>query len=413
MKFGISLTDFVFLNPAINENCTNLYAEESYCVQAVGDINTYSGRPGHVTFSLTMTSGFEDSATTLPDVSWSSPTPTTTQIPIATGTREDCYQYLVGDNYQKDMTGTSLLSNCRLAAAVYEVTLEDLEVWNPSLGNVSDTACAFQKGFRYCGQWYDALKPSEPDEEIDPMDSAYPGRDGMIETCTEIVDVDEDGYPSCQDILSDYELTIAEFYAWNPSVGADCSGMWADIEDPTPTTTIVSSITAPTASSKPTPPGPTHAGQPDNCNKWHVVKSGDDCSTIESQYALTHAEFLAFNPAVSEDCLSNFWGDYAYCVGTDSSGGSEPVTTTLSSAAASTPTNGPVAAPEPNQAGNAVTSCNKYAQAQSGDWCAAFVERHSLAAADFYSWNTVLGSTGENCGGSFWAEYWYCIGVAP
>ncbi|KAI8231929.1 LysM domain-containing protein [Colletotrichum sp. SAR 10_86] len=319
MKFGISLTDFVFLNPAINENCTNLYAEESYCVQAVGD----------------------------------------------------------------------------------------------SLGNVSDTACAFQKGFRYCGQWYDALKPSEPDEEIDPMDSAYPGRDGTIETCTEIVDVDEDGYPSCQDILSDYELTIAEFYAWNPSVGADCSGMWADIEDPTPTTTVVSSITAPTASSKPTPPGPTHAGQPDNCNKWHVVKSGDDCSTIESQYALTHAEFLAFNPAVSEDCLSNFWGDYAYCVGTDSSGGSEPVTTTLSSAAASTPTNGPVAAPEPNQAGNAVTSCNKYAQAQSGDWCAAFVERHSLAAADFYSWNTVLGSTGENCGGSFWAEYWYCIGVAP
>lgn len=79
-----------------------------------------------------MTSGFEDSATTLPDVAWSSPTPTTTQIPIATGTREDCYQYLLGDNYQKDMTGTSLLSNCRLAAAVYEVTLEDLEVWNPS-----------------------------------------------------------------------------------------------------------------------------------------------------------------------------------------------------------------------------------------------------------------------------------------
>ncbi|KAI8315298.1 hypothetical protein K4K61_002332 [Colletotrichum sp. SAR11_59] len=200
------------------------------------------------------------------------------------------------------------------------------------------------------------------------MDSAYPGRDGMIETYTEIVDVDEDGYPSCQDILSDYELTIAQFYAWNPSVGADCSGMWA---------------------------------------------AGDDCSTIESQYALTHAEFLAFNPAVSEDCLSNFWGDYAYCVGTDSSGGSEPVTTTLSSAAASTPSNGPVTAPEPNQAGNAVTSCNKYAQARSGDWCAAFVERHSLAAADFYSWNTVLGSTGENCGGSFWAEYWYCIGVAP
>lgn len=37
MKFGISMDDFLFLNPAINENCTNLYAEESYCVQPVGD----------------------------------------------------------------------------------------------------------------------------------------------------------------------------------------------------------------------------------------------------------------------------------------------------------------------------------------------------------------------------------------
>lgn len=37
IRFGISLADFVFLNPAINENCTNLYAEESYCIQAVGD----------------------------------------------------------------------------------------------------------------------------------------------------------------------------------------------------------------------------------------------------------------------------------------------------------------------------------------------------------------------------------------
>lgn len=37
IKFGISLDDFVFLNSAINENCTNLFADESYCVEAVGD----------------------------------------------------------------------------------------------------------------------------------------------------------------------------------------------------------------------------------------------------------------------------------------------------------------------------------------------------------------------------------------
>jgi hypothetical protein len=37
LKFAISLDDFVFLNPAINANCTNLFADESYCVEAVGD----------------------------------------------------------------------------------------------------------------------------------------------------------------------------------------------------------------------------------------------------------------------------------------------------------------------------------------------------------------------------------------
>lgn len=37
LRFSISMPDFVFLNPAINVNCTNLFADESYCVQPVGD----------------------------------------------------------------------------------------------------------------------------------------------------------------------------------------------------------------------------------------------------------------------------------------------------------------------------------------------------------------------------------------
>ena len=37
IKFKITMDDFVFLNPAINSNCTNLFAYESYCVQPVGD----------------------------------------------------------------------------------------------------------------------------------------------------------------------------------------------------------------------------------------------------------------------------------------------------------------------------------------------------------------------------------------
>lgn len=37
VKFAISLDDFLFLNPSLYTNCTNLFAFESYCIQAVGD----------------------------------------------------------------------------------------------------------------------------------------------------------------------------------------------------------------------------------------------------------------------------------------------------------------------------------------------------------------------------------------
>lgn len=40
---SISLTDFYFLNPEVNSTCGNLLLGSAYCVQAVGNIVTYSG----------------------------------------------------------------------------------------------------------------------------------------------------------------------------------------------------------------------------------------------------------------------------------------------------------------------------------------------------------------------------------
>ncbi|KAJ9367087.1 hypothetical protein DTO282E5_8205 [Paecilomyces variotii] len=42
-EFDISLTDFEFLNPQLDMNCTDLWLGNSYCVQPVGNIKTYSG----------------------------------------------------------------------------------------------------------------------------------------------------------------------------------------------------------------------------------------------------------------------------------------------------------------------------------------------------------------------------------
>lgn len=171
--------------------------------------------------------------------------------------------------------------------------------------------------------------------------------------------------------------------------------------DASPTTTA-----PPTTTTGVEAPTATHSGQPANCNKWHVVVDGDTCSTIPADEGITSAQFFEWNPAVSSDCLTNFWLGYSYCVGV--SGGSA---TTTTAPPATTTTSAP-AVPSPTQDGNAVSNCNAYAQAQDGDWCAAFAERNEISLVDLYAWNSVLGADGENCGGSFWALYWYCIGVA-
>lgn len=46
IKYGISLSDFIFLNPSINSNCTNLLFGINYCVQPVGDSKYYISSVG-------------------------------------------------------------------------------------------------------------------------------------------------------------------------------------------------------------------------------------------------------------------------------------------------------------------------------------------------------------------------------
>ncbi|KAL8659925.1 MAG: hypothetical protein Q9202_006880 [Teloschistes flavicans] len=69
-------------------------------------------------------------------------------------------------------------------------------------------------------------------------------------------------------------------------------------------------------------------------------------------------------------------------------------------------------APTPNQVGNAISNCNKYAQTQDGDYCYLFATRNGITTADLYAWNSVLGSDGSGCNTSFWLGYYYCVGVS-
>ncbi|DAA75949.1 TPA_exp: LysM domain-containing protein [Trichophyton benhamiae CBS 112371] len=257
LKFGITMDNFIFLNPALNSNCTNLYAEESYCVLPVGDINTYSGKPGYVstpTGSETTATGirFED----LPDATenpYPRPPP---GPPIAEGTRDDCNYYFDGAEFQYNVTNTYWNSNCQIPPPqVYRVDPESFESWNAGLGNISRPECSFKPGFRYCGRYYALSDDSDEPTPTTPITTS---------------------------------------------------------DDPTSTS---ATPTTPTTSSKPSPGAPTMTGQPSACNKWHTVTNGESCTVIPKTFGITLEQFLAWNPTVKSDCTENFWAGYAYCVG--------------------------------------------------------------------------------------------------
>lgn len=51
-----------------------------------------------------------------------------------------------------------------------------------------------------------------------------------------------------------------------------------------------------------TPDLPTQTGIPANCNKYYDVVSGDTCSAVETSFAITHPQFLAWNV-----CETKIW----------------------------------------------------------------------------------------------------------
>ena len=152
----IALRDFYFLNPSIDENCTSLWLDTAYCVQAVGDINTYTGYPYSATQVYTLTSATY--ATTTNTLSTVAPVVTPiVQLPIASGSLTNCANYVDGvqvptvqdQNVQPDHpTITSNINSCDYATTAHGVLLADFLAWNPSLASV--TPCMLQPGYRYC-----------------------------------------------------------------------------------------------------------------------------------------------------------------------------------------------------------------------------------------------------------------------
>ncbi|KAK2032537.1 hypothetical protein LX32DRAFT_725836 [Colletotrichum zoysiae] len=187
------------------------------------------------------------------------------------------------------------------------------------------------------------------------------------------------------------------------------------------------------------PPGPTHPGTAPNCNKWHIVTSDDyGCGVLETRYRISHSQFLAWNPAVSDDCLQNFWPDYAYCVSVDASITATPSksstttfttrTTSAGSSSVPPPISTPYTIDHPVTDLNITTPtlpsepwppqktqpgqpsyCNDWHLVTPGESCDSIVSDHNgwMGIEDFLLWNPALGS---DCKGIY-LYYYVCVGI--
>lgn len=167
---------------------------------------------------------------------------------------------------------------------------------------------------------------------------------------------------------------------------------------------------APPTSAAPAP-GPTQSGITPSCNRYASAVKGDTCDAFAVRNHITNAQLYAWNIVLGshgENCGTQLWAQEYYCVGVVSAGTPAPTTTTRS---LPTTTTARVTAPGPTQSG-IVANCVKFAEADGGLGCYDFAAAHSITTAQLYAWNTVLGANGENCGTSFWAKEYYCVGVS-
>lgn len=221
--------------------------------------------------------------------------------PRATGEIENCTAW----HAPKDF------NTCYDVLMLHKLSLDELYRMNPSIGADCTGMVA---GTYYCLSTYPGGIPLGIDGEEDNGSSTVtteaptttqlttptPTQSGMIDKCTWFCFVKiGDG---CWDIANDNNIALDDFYAWNPAVKTDCSGLQAKVyvcvrresEAPTPTTVEPTGILTPT---------PIQSSIVEGCTDFYFVQAGDDCWSIAEDNKIALEEFYAWNPCCQDRLL--------------------------------------------------------------------------------------------------------------
>ncbi|KAM7214826.1 hypothetical protein V8F06_009816 [Rhypophila decipiens] len=225
---------------------------------------------------------------------------------------------------------------------------------------------------------------SDPDTTADP---------NTVKTCTwwHVAASDD----TCASIATAYGLTAFAFTTWNPSLAKTCT-LVSPLPEPTGGITTTTASPTPTGNGIATPT-PIQTGMVGNCNKFHLVKEGEGCASIQGTYGVSLAQLASWNPAIGSQC-TGMWLNTHLCVGVVGS------TTTAKPTTTSTKAGNGIATPTPTEA-NMVGNCDRFHKVFAGDQCGNIATKYGIPIASFYSWNPAVGNT---CA-SLWADTYVCV----
>ncbi|KAL8356637.1 hypothetical protein RB601_001776 [Gaeumannomyces tritici] len=225
------------------------------------------------------------------------------------------------------------------------------------------------------------------------------------------------GSQTCGNIIGLYAtwMSADDFYAWNPAVGQDCSGLfvhyWVCVgirpqtQISLPYETGNTTVVLPpyfTWTPKPTPtdppnfgvPTPTQGPLPKNCLTYFRAGSGDTCASVVKEYPMvTQKQFLDWHPFLNGNC-NGLWAGYWYCgIAFDWDDVPMPPTVTTK--------------PSPMPTGIA-SNCAAWYLTTVADTCDLITQMFgTFSTADFIGWNPSVRS---DCSGIVMESY-YCVGV--
>ncbi|KAL9941389.1 hypothetical protein D7B24_004411 [Verticillium nonalfalfae] len=334
----------------LNAACTNLWEDTYACVGVVGSTST---APNPTTTSAG--NGI------------------TTPTPIQPDIVSNCNRFhliVSGDR-------------CSTVSAKYGIPVANFLEWNPkALSNCSGLkrnayACVSVIGF--------TPTPTNPGNGIT---TPTPTQPKMVTSCDKFYFIQSGDL--CSTVAVRSGISVDDFLKWNPAAGSDCAGLWAGAY------ACVSVIGhTPTAPGNGiTTPVPTQPDIVNNCNRFHLVISGERCSTVSAQYNLPVDLFLKWNPKALSNCSGLKITAYA-CVNII---GYTPTTPT-------NPGNG-VQTPSPVQDGM-TKSCKNFHYVESGQTCATIQTRYKVTLANLFRWNPAIGADCRN----MWANAYVCVAV--